>query len=110
CKRELVRLVRRVYAAQILIRNYRSPKKIVEYSQKVMRHNQRRVPKNVQAASKVNASLEVLQMPNLTESIDYVVNEVRSMLASGTIKKVALIGRKRGQIIPYQIVDRKSTR
>jgi DNA helicase-2/ATP-dependent DNA helicase PcrA len=43
-------------------------------------------------------------MPSITESIDFVVKEVRAMLASNSVNKVAIIGRKRGQIIPYQIM------
>ena len=92
------------YGTHILNRNYRSPRNIVAYSQKLIKHNKRRVDKQVQAASKVDAQLEVLRMPSINESIDYVVREVRAMLNDSAIKKVAIIGRKRGQIIPYQIV------
>lgn len=92
------------FATHILSRNYRSPRNIVELSQKLIKHNQRRVAKQVQSASKVDAKLEVLKMPSINESTDFVVNEVRAMLRDPAIKKVAIIGRKRGQIIPYQIV------
>ena len=91
-------------ATHILNRNYRSPRNIVEISQKLIRHNQRRVDKEIEAANTVEAKIEVLQMPSLVASIEYVVEEVRRMLAAGDINKVAIIGRKRGQIIPYQIV------
>lgn len=92
------------YATYILNRNYRSPRNIVEISQKLIRHNQRRVDKTVEAASTLDAEIEVLKMPSLVDSIEFVVREVRRMLATGDINKVAIIGRKRGQIIPYQIV------
>ncbi len=92
------------YATHILSRNYRSPRNIVELSQKLIKHNKRRVDKQVQPASKTDAKLEVLQMSSITACIDYVVAEVRAMLSDPSIKKVAIIGRKRGQIIPYQIV------
>lgn len=92
------------FATHILNRNYRSPRNIVVLSQKLIKHNKRRVDKAVESASKNDAKIEVLRMPSITKSIDLVVNQVRTMLKDETIKKVAIIGRKRGQIIPYQIV------
>lgn len=92
------------YKTHILNCNYRSPRNIVELSQKLIKHNKRRVDKQVQPVSDVNAKLEVLQMPSIGECINYVVKEVHAMLKDPSIKKVAIIGRKRGQIIPYQIV------
>ncbi len=88
----------------ILSRNYRSPRNIVQLSQRLIRHNQRRVDKEIIPDSEVDAKLEILKMSSLSETIDWVVGEVKAMLDSGDIGKVALIGRKRGQIIPYQIV------
>ena len=92
------------FITHILSRNYRSPRNIVELSQKLIKHNQRRVAKQVHSASTVDAKLEVLKMPSINESTDFVVSEVRAMLQDPAINKVAIIGRKRGQIIPYQIV------
>jgi len=92
------------YQTYILNRNYRSPRNIVQISQKLIKHNKRRVPKQVEAASKVDAKVEVLKMPSLVDSIEFVVDEVQAMLKAGDINKVAIIGRKRGQIIPFQIV------
>jgi len=42
-------------------------------------------------------------MASINKSIDYVVKEVKAMLKKVNAGKVAIIGRKRGQIIPYQI-------
>lgn len=91
------------YRTHILSRNYRSPRNIVTHSQKLIKHNKRRVDKEIHAASKIDADLEVLQMPSINDSIDYVVKEAQKMLSDGSIENVAIIGRKRGQIIPYQI-------
>lgn len=88
----------------ILNRNYRSPRNIVEIAQRLIRNNQRRVDKQIEAANQSDARIEVLRAPNLADSINYVVAEVRRMLDAGDITKVAIIGRKRSQIIPYQIV------
>jgi DNA helicase-2/ATP-dependent DNA helicase PcrA len=92
------------FETHILSRNYRSPRNIVHLSQKLIRHNKRRVDKEIIPHSKVDAKLEVLKMASLSDTIDWVVAEVKAMLANPEIGKVALIGRKRGQIIPYQIV------
>ena len=96
--------VGRGFATHILERNYRSPRNIVHLSQKLIKHNIRRVPKNVKAMSKDDARIDVLGMHSLSDSIDYVVKEVRRMLNDDEIKTVAIISRKRCQIIPYQIV------
>lgn len=99
-----VHIGQKQYKTHILNNNYRSPRNIVELSQKLIKHNKRRVDKQVKPVSNTNAKLEVLQMPSISACIDYVVTEVRAMLKDSSIKKVAIIGRKRGQIIPYQIV------
>ncbi|MBX3472863.1 MAG: ATP-dependent helicase [Planctomycetes bacterium] len=92
------------YATHVLSRNYRSPKNVVEHARRLIKNNLRRVDKKVISASTADARLECHLMPSLADSIDYVVREVRAMLSDKEIKKVAILGRKRGQIIPYQIV------
>ena len=92
------------YQTCVLQTNYRSPRNIVEHSQRLIRLNQRRVPKDVKAFSSVDAEINVLSMKNLSASMDFVVDAVRSMLESNDVDKVAIISRKRSQIIPYQIV------
>lgn len=92
------------YETVVLDTNYRSPKNIVELSQRLIAHNKRRVPKKVSAASEKNAIVELQRVPNLTAAIDYVLDLVKKLLASDDCKNVAIIGRKRSQIIPYQIV------
>jgi DNA helicase-2/ATP-dependent DNA helicase PcrA len=91
------------YATHILNCNYRSPRNVVQLSQKLIKHNKRRVDKDIRPHSKTDAKIDVISMPSITASTDYVVSEVTSMLKDKSIKKVAIIGRKRGQIIPYQI-------
>ena len=91
------------YSTHILSRNYRSPRNIVEISQRLIQHNSRRVAKKIEAASQQDAQIDVLEMPSIADTIDYVLGEVKSMLDDRNVRNVALIGRKRGQIIPYQI-------
>ncbi|MBI4524722.1 MAG: ATP-dependent helicase [Deltaproteobacteria bacterium] len=92
------------YTTCILAKNYRSPRNIVEVSQKLIAHNKRRVKKEVEPSSAKDAQISVLQLPNLTASVDFVVRLVRDLLSGNEVKNVAIIGRKRSQIIPYQIV------
>lgn len=92
------------YSTFILGTNYRSPKNIVELSQRLIVHNHRREPKQVRAHRSEEADIQVLQMRTLSESIDYVLQLVRQSQAAKDCRRLALIGRKRAQIIPYQIV------
>jgi DNA helicase-2/ATP-dependent DNA helicase PcrA len=92
------------YKTHILERNYRSPKNIVEISQRLIKHNKNRVSKNVQAVSTEKAQIEVIEQPSLEGSVDYVLNQVQTLLNNKSIRNVAIISRKRSQLIPYQIV------
>ena len=84
--------------------NYRSPSNIVQHSQQLIAHNERRVPKQISAYSPRNAEIEILEIKTLSECLDYVQSIVSSSIAQGQDpSRVALIGRKRSQIIPYQI-------
>jgi DNA helicase-2/ATP-dependent DNA helicase PcrA len=88
----------------VLERNYRSPSNIVETSQTLIKHNENRVAKNVTSVSSDVAHIDVVRRPDLKSSVDYVLQQVKRFLSDGATRKIALIGRKRSQIIPYQIV------
>ncbi|MCX7719065.1 MAG: ATP-dependent helicase [Candidatus Sumerlaeaceae bacterium] len=92
------------YVSHILEVNYRSPRNVVELSQRLIKHNKRRVHKSVVPVSMSNAQIEVLLMPTLEESVEYCRTLVKQLLEDENIQNIALIGRKRSQIIPYQIV------
>lgn len=92
------------YKTHILERNYRSPKNIVEISQRLIKHNHNRVSKNVQAVSKEKAQIEVIEQPSLEMSVDYVLSQVEDLLNDKSVRNIAIISRKRSQLIPYQIV------
>jgi len=91
------------YQTYILEVNYRSPRNIVKYSQKLIQNNKNRVPKRVIAKSTNDAEIHVKLMPSLSRSVSFVLETVRKLLNRKDIQKVAIIGRKRSQIIPYQI-------
>jgi DNA helicase II / ATP-dependent DNA helicase PcrA len=92
------------YDTCILEKNYRSPRNVVAVSQKLIKNNKNRVDKNVRAVSTTDAEIRVRSMPSLNDTINYVTAEVEKLLADGRYHKIAIIGRKRSQIIPYQIV------
>jgi DNA helicase-2/ATP-dependent DNA helicase PcrA len=84
--------------------NYRSPKNIVALSQKLIGNNKRRVRKDVSAHQTTEAHVEVRRFESVASAISSTLGLVRSLLADPARPRVALIGRKRSQIIPYQIV------
>ena len=86
--------------------NYRSPRNIVERSQRLIQNNRNRVPKAVRAVGTKDARIDVLAAGSLTDSIDYVTATVKELLAArgDDPHRVAIVGRKRSQIIPYQII------
>lgn len=105
-----VRHLNRQFDTIILENNYRCPSNIVDHSQRLIRHNTLRVPKNVIAKRAEHAKIDVLSMPDFAGSIDNVVDIIRGFRAdieSGkrpADAKLALISRKRAQLIPYQIL------
>src|SRR5262249_21330168 len=87
-----------------LATNYRSPKNIVDFSQKLIANNTRRVPKQIRASRNQEASIVVKKTSDITEALDVVYNEVKEVVGNGgSPSKVAIIGRKRSQLIPYQV-------
>lgn len=104
------RHLKREFDTIILENNYRCPANIVDHSQRLIRHNKLRVDKNVIAKRSDQATIDVLSMPDFAASIDNVVNIIRefrediSTGAKDSDAKLALISRKRAQLIPYQIL------
>jgi DNA helicase-2/ATP-dependent DNA helicase PcrA len=92
------------YETCILGVNYRSPRNIVNLSQQLIAHNKRRVPKEVRPAFAKDAVIELKRFADLNKCIDFVLSLVRRFLKDPECHNIALIGRKRSQIIPYQIV------
>jgi len=84
--------------------NYRSPSNIVELSQRLIRHNQNRVEKKIHAYQKDEATIEIRGINNLDEAMEQVYAEVQRVIGQGqSPSRIAIVGRKRSQIIPYQI-------
>ena len=84
--------------------NYRSPANIVERSQKLIKHNEQRVPKEIRAFSSDSAQIEVRKLATLSDQLQYVYALLQSAISQGASpSQIALLSRKRAQIIPYQI-------
>ena len=84
--------------------NYRSPSNIVGQSQRLISNNSRRVPKEIRAFQNQEARIEIKRTRGLMDSLDYVYNIVERSVEQGkSPSRVAIIGRKRSQIIPYQV-------
>ena len=81
--------------------NYRSPKNIVELSQRLIANNENRVSKQVSAVeSATTAKIEIRKTDSISERLKLVTDTVRDTKSPG---KVAVISRLRRQLIPYQI-------
>lgn len=91
------------FKTYVLETNYRSPRNIVDLSQKLIKNNKYRVEKNINAYSNDNANIHVYAMPDYKATLSYVLKFVHSNL-NNTDESIAIVGRKRSQIIPFQIV------
>ena len=93
----------REFENHLLDTNYRSPANIVDLSQKLIRNNTRRVDKRIQAHSHAKAEVSLFEYQNVAECVSETTNFVRQLMADETIRTIALVSRKRSQILPYQI-------
>ena len=80
--------------------NYRSPRNIVEHSQRLIANNENRVNKEVTSADSAStAEIEIVETDSINEQLEQVTEIVRSTEPG----KVAVIGRYRSQLIPFQV-------
>ena len=90
----------RRFTSHTLEVNYRSPRNIVHHSQRLIAHNKRRVSKIVRGLpSNSDARIEIVPTSNIKTELDYVTDIVRETRPG----RVAVIGRMRAQLIPYEI-------
>ena len=82
--------------------NYRSPKNIIEHSQRLIENNSNRVRKEISSTISEEANIEVHKITGgFTENLKLVQKILGDSHDQTT--HVAIIGRKRSQLIPYQI-------
>jgi DNA helicase-2/ATP-dependent DNA helicase PcrA len=94
----------RQFVSFTLSRNYRSPRNIVISSRNLIEHNVNRLQKQTEPVSQVNATIETISSADVASSIDMVVELIGAELSSESPRKLALVSRKKAQIIPYQIL------
>ncbi|NLG01435.1 MAG: ATP-dependent helicase [Lentisphaerae bacterium] len=92
------------FLSHILSTNYRSPLNIVKISQNLILHNSRRVKKEVKAACSDKAQITVHRFSSVGVAISSTAELVSELLRKGDCENIALISRKRSQLIPYQII------
>lgn len=97
---------KRDFATHILENNYRCPANIVESSKSLIANNKRRVQKVIRAKSPLTADIEVAMQEDFIKTIEKVVGVVRRFVSEndGKGQRIALMSRKRAQLIPYQII------
>lgn len=95
----------RPFATYILESNYRSPRNIVEKSAHLISHNQRRVAKTMRPVSPQNAEIGMFMGETFLDSVESVLAEIRGFVETKSPgARMALLSRKRAQLIPYQIL------
>ncbi len=92
------------FETHLLDTNYRSARNILTYSQKLISRNLRRVDKRVSAASKQDAEIRVIDLATFQETLDFVLALVEAHTENPDAGKIALVSRKRAQLVPYQIL------
>ncbi len=90
------------YRTYTLEYNYRCPRNVVVHSQELIKNNSNRVDKTVIPHSLKEADIKVETLDTLNDSVEYVLDILKGNLNENR-RKIAIIGRKRSQIIPYQI-------
>lgn len=88
----------------VLDTNYRSPKNIVEVSNRLLSYNHERVAKDMKSAAKGRAVIKVQNSKKVVSSIDTTMKAVRTLLADERYKQIALIGRRQISLFPYQVL------
>lgn len=89
------------FATHVLDVNYRSPSNIVQHSQKLIANNERRVNKPAQAASGApRAEIAVVRTDSIGHRLSLVTEIAQATPSPG---RVAVIGRVRSQLIPYEV-------
>ncbi|GHV23562.1 hypothetical protein AGMMS49959_16990 [Planctomycetales bacterium] len=87
--------------------NYRSPRNIVDISQKLIVRNKNRVPKAISTSSVNDAEIAVVEKRDSAELFEYVMNAVKTELNGNLHQRIALIARKRSQLLPYEVLFTK---
>jgi len=83
--------------------NYRSPSNIVKSSQRLIAKNNNRVEKNIRSANQAKAEIEFHRTIDLRDALDIVHKISQNSNNRQNASRIAIIGRKRSELIPYQV-------
>lgn len=95
----------RDFSTHILTRNYRCPRNVVEKSATLIAHNKRREKKEMIPVSPIEAKIDRLHGETFLHTTWQITDEIASFVKAGVPGgRMALLSRKRAQLIPYQIL------
>lgn len=93
----------RKFTTFILGLNYRSPQNIVHHSQNVIKHNTKREDKIVSSVNQNNAKITRFHYHSHIDSLNDIINLAKEVNLEKN-KTLAILSRKRSQLIPLQIL------
>ncbi|MCS7062469.1 MAG: ATP-dependent helicase, partial [Methylacidiphilales bacterium] len=91
----------------LLERNYRCPCNVIEHSLKLISNNQSRLPKRIIAVQSQEANIRILSFPTAYFSMQTVVKLVASFTKKHPQHSIAILGRKKCQLVPIQVLLNK---
>ena len=83
--------------------NYRSPSNIVQSSQRLIANNKNRVDKNIRSIIHNEAEIQFHRTENLRDHLEIVRKIIEKSRRNCNLSRIAIIGRKKSEIIPYQV-------
>ena len=83
--------------------NYRSPFNVIQSSQRLIANNKNRVEKNIHSVGHDEAEIQFHRTENLRDHLEIVHNTIEESKRNCNFSRIAIIGRNRYEIIPYQV-------
>lgn len=87
-----------------LEKNYRCPQNIVTHSEKLISHNISRIPKRMIPVNEESANIRVVSVPAAYITLNVVDELIANIARKYPNHTVAVVGRKKCQLIPIQIL------
>lgn len=88
----------------VLEKNYRCPRNIVIHSEKLICHNNDRVEKQMIPMRRENANVKVIPLPAAFVAMNVIDELIADITEKHPDHTVAIVGRKKCQLIPIQIL------
>jgi len=84
--------------------NYRCPRNLLYYSQNLISHNKKRIDKRIEAKVEIDAKVSVENFATFDESLNFILKIAEESVRANKSRDMAIIGRKKNQIIPIQML------